>query len=119
MLRMLKATSLFGFAAVLLLFSTKPAKANILTSAQGSISCSSVTVSFSAADLAAGDTYTIRYSIWLNPVGGGPAIGFPSNAAYGTIPFFSGDGAGNYSGSFTLPATLSGDYNASGYIALY
>ncbi len=109
--------TVFTLTIGILTLGATPAHANLLVTANGTVSCTGYTVSFTASDLYAPHNYTITWKIILTPTGGGAPITI-NNAVTGI------DGTGNTgddysSGALTFPLSgLSGSYTLSGTATL-
>jgi hypothetical protein len=86
-----------------LLIVTVPAKAHELTSAQATVTCSSYTITFTSADLATSDNYTISWTIF----GLGPDIN-------GSINFHNVSGTVTNGGSGTFSPVVGGPFLPTG-----
>jgi hypothetical protein len=94
-----------------------PANANLLTSANATVTCTGYTISFTAGDLYATAGYKISWTITLTPTGGGAPITI--NDAVSGIDGVGNTGDDYSSGSLTFPLFgLTGPYTLSGTATL-
>lgn len=115
-------TRLFLYAVLtlaigMITFGAAPANANVLTSANATVTCSNYTIRFTAGDLFFTAGYKISWTITLTPTGGGAPIVI--NDALNGIDGVGNPGDDYDSGVLTFPLFgLTGPYTLSGTATL-
>src|SRR6266849_2725870 len=108
--RFLKASSLLGFAGILLTVCAMPARAHIISTATVTPGCTSYTITVTGKFVSGPDT--VNYTITLTPSAGSPITVTDSIAVFG-------DASGNFSATQTNSiGPLSGDFTLSGTATL-
>ena len=109
--RSLQATSVLGFAAVLLTVCAPPAMAHVIRTATVKPGCTSYTITVTGTSLEGPDT--VDYTITLTPTSGSPMT------IKGSIAVSPDDAAGDFSATQTNSVgPLSGDFTLSGSATL-